>query len=189
MEKFFGRSTKIFIGLLVLAFTPWAVAGVVLEDVKTGGLGCKMESIFGSITDEGAVIYFNDFSLEAESSSPSILRTNCTLAIPVKVPANKRIVFDAIALKGVTYLGAITKGTVKLDAFFSGQTSSGQLVQEVGQAGIDFISLGDQLAQTTSCGDDVILRVNASAIMHPDDEYNLLYISRLRLKYHTEDCL
>lgn len=186
-----GRKILVALMMGIISGTLWpvqALAGVVFENIAAAGTGCKLESIHGAITDEGAVLYFSDLNLESETGGPSIQRTNCSLAIPVQVPANKKLVFEKISIAGVSYLGMASKATVSVEAFLAGGESGGREVQEITEEGLSFINLGDRPRIETSCGNDSTLRVSTSAVLRPGDDYNLVFISRLKMKYSLQDC-
>lgn len=186
-----GRKMSVALMMGVLSGIIWSAqvfAGVVFEEIAASGTGCRLESLHGAITNEGAVLYFSDLNLESEVGGARIQRTNCNLAIPVKVPAHKKLVFEKISISGVTYLGMASKATVSTEAFLAGGESGGRESQEIVEEGISFINLGDRPRIETSCGNDSILRVSASAVLRPGEDYNLVYISRLKMKYSLEDC-
>ena len=182
------RKFKILIfTIIAIGVSFEASAQIMLGQITTGGLGCKTGSFSTAITDEGAALYFNNYKLETQSSLPTILRTNCTLAIPVKVPANKKLIFESISLTGTTSLGTTATATASLESFLSGNVSQGAQVQEFagGNAPIDITS---NAHQETSCGNDTILRVNSSIILHPDNGYNQVVVNQLNLRYQMGNC-
>ena len=183
------QKIKIFsITVMALGLCFEGSAQVMLEQITTGGPGCNMGSFSTVLTDEGALLTFSDYKLETRDSSLTIMRTNCTLSIPVKVPANQKLIFESISLTGTTSLGTITTASASLESFLSGNVAQGVQVQEFVGGNVP-IDITNNVPQETSCGNDTLLRVNSSIVLHPDNGFNQVVVNQLNLRYQMGNCL
>ncbi|MBT3982575.1 MAG: DUF4360 domain-containing protein [Bacteriovoracaceae bacterium] len=184
------RAKNLLHGLLFISFlmSSLSLASVVdLKKTAAAGSGCKNGNVYLEKTSDGAQIYFNDLFIQVQDSPRSLIRKNCNLAIPISLPAGKLLVVDDVTLIGISYLGQSASSKITTETFFSGGTGQ-KLTVGNAKPGLKFNYLTQPDTLISGCGQDTLLRTRATALLKPKLGYNLLYLSKLKLNYHLEDC-
>ena len=164
-----------------------ALASIPMDDIKVAGTGCKDGNVYVQETSDGVQLLFNDLYVETGDGNRSINRKACNLAIPAQVPDGKRMVIEEATLVGISYLDKQSESKINVSTHFAGETA--ETVSESNtKKGLKFSYLENSGTISSNCGQDVIVRAKASATLKGKSGYNLLYLSKLKLNYHLEDC-
>jgi len=171
------------------------------EEIAINGTGCPQghagsAAIFADFDYERNIldIYPKNYMLKnGISGSSTILRKSCSLAIPIKVPANTRLVISQIDIGQKFDLA--TEGefsNLKLEAFTAGAhapTMSKRVVAtNDGLQGRSLLRRNEVLV--SKCGAQDILRINTSFMLGVLDEESSSWASvdRITLYLKLESC-
>ncbi|MBF0313714.1 MAG: DUF4360 domain-containing protein [Oligoflexia bacterium] len=119
------------------------------------------------------------------------MRKSCMMAIPVKVPAHKRLIISQIDLSERFEMGAGFESMIQFEAFLAG-SSAPLLSKRVKGVGRTLVRRTEVLA--SHCGGSDILRVNTSAqifrtaIPASSEEIAWAELDRITLYLKLEDC-
>lgn len=147
-------------------------SGIDLDQLTYAGNGCSKDSapieVKFSDTNERAVFIFPEMKLDLNNGR--LERKSCSLALPVQVPANKKLVIGSPSLFGETNLDEETSVDFRGEAFFAGQ--SGPLVTRTADGAIKgrryfYERLYDEVE--SACGESVTVRLNLSMIGRSKD--------------------
>ena len=133
--------------------------------ISSGGSGCVNSNIHVSVGSSGVNIGYPEFNIQPDSNH-RLIRTNCSLAIPVSVPAGFQLVASA-ASSGLSRLQGSNRVTVSQELFLAGGRGVPQEAKL--SASNKLFTLGKLNAAATlaksACGQNAILRLNVSATL------------------------
>ena len=142
--------------------------GVEVGEPSFGGSGCPggKVSMILSPEDGSSSISFEAYAVTAGGSGGKALdRQTCNLAVPVHVPTGVQISLLGAHFDGSTDLPKGAKAIVHLETFFAGAKgpTSDKTIEGPASAPFAVPLLPDiENVQWSSCGADVILRINSS---------------------------
>lgn len=120
-------------------------------------------------------------------------RKSCQLAIPMKAPAQYRLIVSQLDMSSVLNLNKNTSATLKFEVFSSGQAnqvfSKVYQAKQTGLSGRALIRENQILA--TECGVDSNLRLNSSAVLTTAavDKNSQVSVDEIVLSLKVEKCL
>lgn len=140
-----------------------------IAKIAVNGSGCPVD-LAGtkiSVDEENNTLSISTRLYKTDSKgSRLIIRKNCALAIPVKLPAKKRIVISQIDIRGKVSLQVKSQTQVAFEAFLAGKTNS-QKIKTIKPSNkpIDgrFQMRRTEVLKST-CGGQDILRLNSSLL-------------------------
>lgn len=136
-----------------------------------GGSGCPAgtASLTLSPSGESAAVLLDEFSLEmGGAGTPLMDRKSCDLAIPIHVPEGYSVALNQAAYVGYLDLPRGGNARLSIEHFFAGARGPRLATTFQGPKNQEFTLVGPPSGAATvwsSCGQDVILRVNASLIV------------------------
>lgn len=153
--------------ILAIFFAAHARAQVPIPDAVTAGNGCPAGTAIVGVTPDGSklIALFDDYTVNLPRSSEKVSgRKNCTLAIPVDVPKNMRLVIKEISVQNDVNLVRGAKSTLNAEVFFAG--SKGVKVSDVVKGPVNRVrTVKKSIKVVSKCGEDEILRVNTSILV------------------------
>lgn len=162
------------------------------DQLTYAGNGCAKDSapieVKYSEANERAVFIFPEMKLDL--SNGRLERKSCSLALPVQVPAGKKLVIGSPSLFGETNLAEETSVDFRGEAFLAGQ--NGPLVTRTADGSIQgrryfYERLYDEVE--SSCGESVIVRLNLSMIgRSKDSSINSASLDGSGLNLRLVDC-
>ncbi len=164
-------------------------------ELKVGGSGCSNEDVFETRYPKSGRIglYFPSYKAQATRSDRSDARKACSIALPIEVADDERIIVKDVSLVARVRLAPQTKAAVRMETFFSGTTGTPKI--ETLTATTDpinrLVKLNDPgVVLTGECGQAATLRLNTAANLTTDHPTNISQISTtsLRMTVKTEKC-
>lgn len=161
--------------------------------IAMAGSGCKSndQEIVSELNEEKNIfqISMKNYRVSLEAGRGVEIK-NCSLAIPVKVPANKRVVVSLIDLGGDFSLQAGTSAKVRFEAFLTGGQQKAlekNLARESAQSNSFLMRKTDVLKST--CGGNDIMRLNSNIVARSSvDKKEYVGIKSISLYLALEDC-
>jgi hypothetical protein len=136
-----------------------------MDEAIVGGIGCAVDSYELALSTQAQNIELKTNAFQSAVSPEHRLdRKACTLAIPLKLPANLRLVVETAKLTGTARVTNKGLAVVNLAAF-TGASQAEELRQVVETEGESAIELASTEAHVTACGAETLLRVNASSVL------------------------
>ena len=151
--------------LLVLNGPSFAQTGLRLGTPGYGGTGCPGGTAAVSLSADGTLsLRFTRYQVSVGGgSSRTFDRKSCSLAIPVHVPAGKRVSIVAVEVRGKNSLSASAKTQLNVESFISGGRGPRLTQTFTGPRSGPFVApMRVGSANWSSCGADVTLRSNSS---------------------------
>jgi hypothetical protein len=178
------------------------VAGDLVESmidngqIAVNGTGC-------SLNESGTYFDFdsekNVLEIQTDrykmSAGPSVAITEnrkaCAMAMPLRVPAGKRLVISQLDLAGKVSLPVGAKATFNLEAFVAGAVGPkvSKVVSASSQSQLGRVQIRLSNFYATTCGGSPILRLNTSGSLNSSSaETAAMKIDRVALYFKVEDC-
>jgi hypothetical protein len=126
------------------------------------------------------------------STETALARSTCTIAIPVSVPAGKRLVLRRLIVTGTADVASGTKSEVAAEVFTAGSRGPRVRKSLTTGAGPWVATPGKSGTIRTTCGANTNLRINASAtlIAGPNAfSASRIEIQKISLELIEEACL
>ena len=163
--------------------------------IAINGTGCPVTRA-GTLADfdlERNVLdlTFTNYTLTAGGGSSGIARKACALAIPVNVPAGKKLIVSQIDMFSKVDFKSNSNGQMNIEAFLAG-TQGPQLKKTVATTDSDLqgrllLRRNDVLA--SNCGGADNLRLNTSGLVqHSGDAASRLAVDRISISFKVESC-
>lgn len=133
--------------------------------IQFAGTGCQPDSyvVFGAGTETLSILFSGyDAANPPEKAASKLQRTACSFAVPVHVPSGYQLSVVTADWRGYA------AGTTELfrEYFFAGKEG----VRKSSQPTSDYVERDDDL-RYSSCGEDVLLRINSSVRADSADSY------------------
>jgi Domain of unknown function (DUF4360) len=169
---------------------PQPPAEVLIEagQFATAGSGCSGSGLAKVTADE--IIF--ETSTDAIKAA-GLVRKNCTMVLPIKVPAGKKLVIDSASMNSEVKLVQGLEASVRAEVFFAGETGE-ILSQEYSAQGPDELIANNQLVTVKSleakCEQAVNLRANVSLLLKGASSAptSLAHASGISFKYSLKSC-
>jgi hypothetical protein len=166
------------------------------DKITVNGTGCALNTpgtYFDFDSEKNVLEISTDRykMIEGPGTALTDVRKACALAMPLSVPAGKRLVISQLDLAAKVNLPLYGKATLSLEAFTAGSTGpkikkvvSADKNAQVGRVQIRLTSFF-----STACGGSPILRLNTSGLVSaPSGETSAMKIDRMALYFKVEDC-
>ena len=163
------------------------------KTITIGGSGCSNNDleVISELNEEKNIfqISMKNFRVNLEGSKRSEIKS-CAIAIPLKVPAKKRVVISLIDIGGEFDFQPKTSGKLSFEAFLSGNRNAileKVLGNESGQKNSFLMRKTDVLKST--CGGNDIMRINSNLIsksLSTKNEYST--VKSISIYLALEDC-
>lgn len=183
---------KYFFLFVVFSLTLPAFAQEIdFDSPVIGGSGCSLESTSLLISDQSITLGTQNLRLVGKPKSTG--RTTCLLSAPVKIPQGKKLVIAEIEMSGLYKLTKKSKATVNAEVFFAGGRGK-KVVKVLGSqrtVSQGELSIVDSNLTESACGQETILRINASVILSSAKKIvsdEAISIDQLALKLRLVDC-
>jgi len=127
------------------------------------GTGCDQTSSVVQINRARTAINVSFSKFKVSHNGAALDRSTCNLALPVMVPAGKKLVIYKITIKESYKLSPHSKVKLAVSAFFPGQpgeTLAQTLSNDSGQ-----VVLSKKVRVVSGCGESTIVRFNSSLTM------------------------
>lgn len=148
--------------VLALSFSTVAVAKMDLDQMVTGGNACLGALGTYSAPQKKLSITFDEFQLSHVTDS-SLARGTCSLAIPVKVAENQRLVVYNTNLLATVAIPSKASLTIKSEIFFAGNSANQVIQSSIKGPKKKTLTLTETKKKIISnCGEDVVLRAQLS---------------------------
>jgi len=167
---------------------PRLAAALRMEDAIVGGAACPAGSFTLALTNAGKVeIKTAAFNSEV-SAEHRLERKACTLAIPLQLAENERLVIQAVTLTGSSSLREKATAVIDLNAFTGATT--GNPVRKILEEGQEAAFTVEGESQQTDCGARSLLRLNASTTLQAKGqaETSTIAVEGVSLTLKIEAC-
>ncbi len=166
------------------------------DQIVVSGSGCALGGL-GTYVDFDSErnileIRTDRYSLhDGPDSAAAERRKTCGVAMPLTVPAGKRLVISQLDLAGRVNLPLNGQAILNLEAFAAGATGPKikKVVAADKAAQLGRVQMRLTNFYATSCGGYPILRLNTSGqVSAPNGETSAMRIDRIALYFRVEDC-
>lgn len=169
-----------------------------LSNVSTGGAGCADKKQYYAeldLTKNALEISLNNYVAQNDAKRLTD-RKGCNLAIPMKLPKNKRLVISLVDLQGVVSPKTTLKSvaTVNFEAFVAGEKNSVKTKTiNLGADDRSFLFRKTDLLKS-GCGTQDIIRLNTSAVLSSTGSSaeaaatNSVQVKKISILMNLEDC-
>lgn len=157
---------KLFFLSMIFGSTLIQAQDLEVGQVIHGGSGCTKAENIVSVDSATLSINIKAPNYIAESKNKSMTRKTCMVAIPIKVPAGKKLVMEKVTGQGTLILpNQESSAEINLEAFISGGASIKVRNVLSGQLKIKELNLENDINLATECGDSILLRMNHSLLV------------------------
>ena len=153
------------------------------------GSGCDQASSVVQLSRSGTSVTVSLSKFKVAYNGSPFERATCNLALPVVVPAGKKLVINKIKLKESYKLGQHSKVKVAVSAFFPGQQGE-SVAQVLGQDSGSFV-LSKKVNVESGCGESTTVRFNSSLLLTSEagaSQSDQAAISSIALTLKFVDC-
>ncbi len=154
--------------ILGVAQSAMALDGVVLGNLAIAGNGCYQSPVQPELQLSSDKIEIPLSLMVKKESAASLARGACSLALPIEVDANHRLILSDAKLVGRVNLAKGSSSIVNVEIFKAGekgisQVASADAKEKRLRDGFVLEQSGEIFA--LACGESAILRVNSSGIL------------------------
>lgn len=170
------------------------------EQIVFGGTGCLIDSArtltrFDSTTNQFE-IYPNEMSTVVGANKLSSDRKGCSIAIPFRAQAGKKIIITQVDLSGDVDLEKSKMAVVTVDTFVAGGKQPIRQTKVIKSGNSDLNAgflLRENSAAESTCGGEGILRLNSGLVLQDElkkstTKASYAKVSRVTLSMKAVDC-
>lgn len=169
---------------------PGPAAELIAGDTATGGTGCyNWDDSPTVITGDRILLPVRTF-VKRDSGS-ALKRGSCQWALPLQVPAGRKLVIHRIDLENLINLPAGASSKAQIEVFAAG--AQGPKIELSGEASADhglrvLHGGGAEIGFVSRCGEALTLRANSSVLVNGGDGRASSKLDRIVLSYELADC-
>jgi len=169
------------------------------SQLSVNGTGCPLGRLGTSVDvdlerNQVEISFRRNTAETGGRMAKSLDRKNCALALPIKVPADRRLVISQVDMSAKLETKQNSKAQISLEAFVSG--TRGTVEAKVLETGTlpkqGRLLLRRNEVLKSACGASAILRMNTSSVLQSrgtlSEDVNLLDVDRLSISLKTELC-
>lgn len=188
-----NRKVKtILTGLALVMMASTSLHAAVIGEAVLAGQGCsstssnKLRLIVPSQSLYSVPLNLNVLKLDDKS----IERQACTVAVPISLGANEKLIVEDVSQKINIRLGSNTTAKAQLEVFLAGQ--QGEVISGEAESQDQIVKASIKLDRSghileSKCGEDVLLRANESIAVIGSDVARAIS-DNLRLKIKVVKC-
>lgn len=137
-----------------------------LTQIAVAGQDCQSAQIqTQNLRNDVLRLELVSMGMKAPQKGNSVSRSTCTVAIPVSLPANKKLHVKRAEAAGIVILPKNSSARLAAEVFKAGEKGD-VMAKEIKGKKTGLIKVRDTKVLQSECGEDLTLRVNASVLLN-----------------------
>lgn len=167
------------------------------KEIAINGSGCPLNRM-GMVADldfekNQMDLVFRNYTLRLTSGEGlAVQKKSCGLAIPIRAPKGKRVVFSQVDMSAKTNLSSLAQSAMAIESFLPaipGKVYSKKLKMSANQEATGRLLIRTNEVLKTDCGGQQTMRINSTAQLNVGDKgKSWLDVDRMTVSLKLEAC-